>query len=470
MSERTDDPTQPTGTESAAGDLIPLGTVIHGRYKVFNFVGSGGVGSVHSAQDMQTGERVALKLLHPHLMSNLSIRERFRREARSAARLSHPNTVRVLDSGDWDGRMFLIMEYLEGGSLSRRLVQRFPLDPEEIVTIVAQTCDALAAAHDAGIFHRDLKPGNVMLVRAPDGSLTVKLVDFGMVKMNKLEAGDLELTPEGIAVGTPSYMSPEQCRSASIDGRSDLYSLGIMLYKMLSNVLPFSGETHADVMLQHLFTKPTPPHVAAPNVDIPWALEDLALKAMAKKPEDRPADARAFRAELERATDRMRSGKPRPGTEAREALSRDARSDSAGIPDTWSLHSADVPRQARGDDALVLVVEPPCDVAEALTTVLLNAEHEVETVPELGPSGAVVAGRLASLIVIELGADPLAALHVLATRLDEGAGTIMGSPVIVVGPEEPFEALSLSLEMGLADYVASPDVEERLPEAVKEHL
>jgi eukaryotic-like serine/threonine-protein kinase len=437
---------------------------------VFGFVGSGGVGTVHSARDLQTGERVALKLLHPHLMSSLSIRERFRREARSAARLSHPNTVRVLDSGDWDGRMFLIMEYLEGGSLSRRLAQRFPLDPEEIVTIVAQTCDALAAAHDAGIYHRDLKPGNVMLVRAEDGGLCVKLVDFGMVKMTKLEAGDLELTPDGIAVGTPSYMSPEQCRSAVIDGRSDLYSLGIMLYKMLSNQLPFSGETHADVMLQHLFTKPTPPRVAVPDVDIPWALEDLALRAMAKKPQDRPADARAFRAELERSAQRMRSGRTRPGTEEPSVLSREARSAGAGIPDTWSLHSADVPRQAGAGETFILVVEPPRDVAEALSTVLLNAEHAVETIEELGPGGAVIGGRVAALVVIELGADPLASLQVLAGKLDQGAGTLMGTPVIVVGPEEPFEALSLSLELGLADYVATPDVEERLPEAVREHL
>ncbi|SDS90656.1 serine/threonine-protein kinase [Actinopolymorpha singaporensis] len=292
---------------------VRAGTTL-GRYRLEELLSRGGMGEVWRAHDSTLGRPVAVKLLHAGV-TEAGDRERFVREARAAAQLSHRNVVAVFDVGEWSGRPFLVMELLDGRTLAAILAARGPLPPDDVRDLGAQAAAGLHAAHQAGVVHRDVKPSN--LVRTQDGSL--KVVDFGIARV--LDEASTRLTRTGTIVGTASYLAPEQVRGRSADARSDLYALGCVLYQLLTGRTPFVGGS-TEVVYGHLHTAPTPPSRLRPGV--PEDLDELVLSLLAKEPADRPADAAAVRAALlaTRSTSTRSTGWATPDpAEAATALS-----------------------------------------------------------------------------------------------------------------------------------------------------
>ncbi len=262
-----------------------------GKYRIVKLLGQGGMGAVFEAQHETINQRVAIKVLHPKLTSDETSVQRFMHEARTTSLVHHPGLVKVHDFGQLaDGSAYMMMEYLDGESLKSRLAKQGKLDSKTALRIVRQLAAALHAAHEKGVIHRDLKPDNVYLVpdsEAQTGERT-KVLDFGIAKVVDPDAGELMKTSTGAIVGTPIYMSPEQCRGGiSVTDRTDVYSLGIMLYQMLSGSPPFSGTGAGDLIAQHIIEQPKPLHEVAPHVST--EIETLCHKMLAKKPEDRPS-------------------------------------------------------------------------------------------------------------------------------------------------------------------------------------
>ena len=265
------------------------------RYRLEVAVGRGGMGIVYRARDLQLDRAVAIKLVADEGSSE--VRERFLTEARRTAGVRHPSIVEVFDVGEDDGDAFLVMELLEGETVSERLARDGHIPPADAVAIASEVCDALTAAHDAGLVHRDLKPANVFLVRAPDGgkAVRVKLLDFGIAK--RIDGATARTDPN-VIVGTFQYMSPEQIRGGRIDGRSDLYALGMTLYCMLTGKPAFTGDNVASLVHQHLDVAPTSLRELVPSRAIPSWLDALVLRLLAKDPEARPASARDAKSAL----------------------------------------------------------------------------------------------------------------------------------------------------------------------------
>jgi serine/threonine-protein kinase len=254
------------------------------NYEIVELIGEGGMGSVYMARHPFIDRKVAIKVLRASLANDPSVVQRFFNEARAASAIKHPNIIDILDVGLLpDNRTpYLTMELLEGESVSRRIKQRL-LSPPEAVDIALQTAAAVGAAHAQGIVHRDLKPENLFLARDPrTGETAVKVLDFGIAKLRGPLSGDGVRTQTGALMGTPPYMSPEQCRgiSSEVDHRTDIYALGIILYEMLCGAPPFVGEGFGDVLVQHLTRAPDPPRSRNPAV--PKPLERIILRALAK--------------------------------------------------------------------------------------------------------------------------------------------------------------------------------------------
>jgi serine/threonine-protein kinase len=264
-----------------------LGRVLTGKYRVDEKLSEGGMGTVYRGTHVLMDKTVAIKVLRPSLAADEKIVARFSREARAASRITHPNAVSVTDIGETeDGIVFLVMEFLSGRTLKEVIRQEGPLPLDRVVNISRQVADALKAAHDQGVVHRDLKSDNIMLNSTAVGE-HAKVLDFGIAKINEPEGvPDSGLTAPNLVIGTPQYMSPEQCSQAGdIDSRSDIYSFGVILYEMLVGHVPFSGESPTIVMLKHL-QEPVP-SVLDEREDIPPAIGRVIARAMAKVPSDR---------------------------------------------------------------------------------------------------------------------------------------------------------------------------------------
>ncbi|HEY6429773.1 MAG TPA: Stk1 family PASTA domain-containing Ser/Thr kinase, partial [Acidimicrobiales bacterium] len=279
--------------------------IYSGRYELTHLVARGGMAQVYRAVDRQLDRPVALKVLFPELSVDRAFVERFRREAQAAANLSHPNIVPVFDWGEDDGTYFIVMEYVEGRPLSVVLRDPDRLAPRQIATIGASVAAALAFAHRHSVVHRDVKPGNVLIT--PEGE--VKVTDFGIARAVNTEES---LTQTGAVMGTAAYFSPEQAEGKVVDARSDIYSLGVVLYEMCVGKPPFTGDSPVAVASKHVRDMPVLPRAANPAV--PAALEAVVMKAMSKNPDDRYGSAEEFRADLLRFADGRPVEAVDPGT------------------------------------------------------------------------------------------------------------------------------------------------------------
>jgi hypothetical protein len=274
------------GTDAALASVVIApqlspGTLLLGKYRIDRVLGEGGMGIVVAATHLQLQEPVAIKFLLPAVASSADVVSRFLREARAAARLKGEHVARVLDVGVLpEGAPYLVMEYLDGSDLAARLARAGRLAVGETVDLVLQACEALAEAHSVGVVHRDIKPANLFVARRPDGTPLVKVLDFGISKM---QTGGTELTRTQSAMGTPSYMSPEQMRSArDVDGRTDVWALGVVLYECMSGRRPFEGETFSALVLE-VATTPTPPM----SIALPAGLDRVVYRCLAKERADR---------------------------------------------------------------------------------------------------------------------------------------------------------------------------------------
>jgi eukaryotic-like serine/threonine-protein kinase len=278
----------------AVSDTL-INTLFDGRYRIVRKLGSGGMANVYLAEDEELGRRVAIKILNDRHASDESFVERFRREAKNAAGLSHPNIVSVYDRGEAEGTYYIAMEYLEGRSLKERIVAEGPLPISAAIEVTRQVLRAVGFAHRRGIVHRDIKPHNVLLAQDTpgDGEARFKVTDFGISR-----TAASQMTEAGSIVGTAQYLSPEQARGAPVDQRSDIYSVGIVLYELLTGKLPFTGETPLEIAMKHLSEVPKPPSALRP--DISADLDMIVLRALAKDPEDRFPSAEEMDRELSR--------------------------------------------------------------------------------------------------------------------------------------------------------------------------
>jgi serine/threonine-protein kinase len=291
---------------SAPGDPL-VGHVLDDKYRLEEQLGIGGMGTVYRARHVLIDRAVAVKVLNPRFVGDEAARTRFRREAKATGRLQHTNAVTVTDFGESpDGYVYLVMELLEGRTLRDVLAKEAPLDVARAVSLMLQISAAVAAAHEAGIIHRDLKPANIFIVQRADLPAVVKVLDFGIAKLaaDSLDDEDhLTLTQVGAMIGTPRYMSPEQCDGADLKPAADVYSLGCILYEMLAGTVPFSGSTPLAIAMKHTTETPRSPREFVPSIPVP--LEQVVLHALEKRPEDRPADAAEFRKELMATAERL---------------------------------------------------------------------------------------------------------------------------------------------------------------------
>jgi eukaryotic-like serine/threonine-protein kinase len=276
---------------------IPENTVIDGRYRILHKIGSGGMADVYCAEDTHLGRRIAMKLLHRRFAQDTEFVERFRREASSAAGLQHPNVVGVYDRGEYDDTYYIAMEYCEGRSLMDVIRAEAPLEPRRAIAITKQMLIAARFAHRRNVIHRDLKPHNVLL----DAEDTVKVTDFGIAR-----AGASDITQAGAIMGTAQYLSPEQAQGRPVTEASDVYSIGVVLFEMLTAKAPFEGESAVAIALKHVNQPPPRPRDLVPT--IPAELEAVTLKALDKDASRRYGDAESFLRDLEAVETRLDRG------------------------------------------------------------------------------------------------------------------------------------------------------------------
>ena len=272
----------------AVSDTL-IGTVFDGRYRIIRKLGAGGMADVYLAEDQELGRRVAIKILNDRHAADDSFIERFRREAKNAAGLSHPNIVSIYDRGEAEGTYYIAMEFLDGRSLKELIVGRGPAPIKTAIDYARQILAAVGFAHRHGIVHRDIKPHNVLV--GSEGRL--KVTDFGIAR-----SGASQMTEVGSIIGTAQYLSPEQARGAPVDQTSDLYSVGVVLFEMLTGQVPFTGDTPLEIAMKHLSEVPKPPSELRPEV--PHDLDSVVLRALAKDPSERYQGADEMDADLAR--------------------------------------------------------------------------------------------------------------------------------------------------------------------------
>ncbi len=301
-----------------------IGTLVHERYRILELIGRGGMGVVYRAEHELMERIVAIKMLLPQLLADENALPRFQREARAASRLNHPNIIALHDFGlTEDGLPYLVMDYIDGKSLADILKNEGQLGVQRTAHIFTQVCDALAHAHELGIIHRDLKPGNIMIVQKKDEKESIKVVDFGVAKMfeGEDEIDSQRLTATGELFGSPVYMSPEQCQGLELTPRSDIYSLGCVIYETLTGKLPHCGRTVLETISRQMQSPAQPFAEARPDLYIPDWLEKAVFEALEKDIEKRPPDMRALQNALALGTFNNSTSQMRaiPGNSSRQA-------------------------------------------------------------------------------------------------------------------------------------------------------
>lgn len=402
-----------------------LGCALNGRFVLTRLLGAGGFGGVFEAHDQVLERSVAVKILTPEL-SGEAHRQRFRREAKLLARLRHPNIVDIIDFGEEDGLLFLVMGLVRGEPLSKYMVRSAPLPASQVVVIAEQILLGLEAAHAQGMIHRDLKPENILVEQDGPNPLVVRLVDFGTATL--LVPGDSFRTVEGHFFGTPAYMSPEQCRNQPQDARSDLYSFGCVLYQLLCGSPPFLGGGPIETLLAHAGQAPILPSIRAPRLRIHPGLEQVTMACLAKKPEERPESAAAVRRALGAA---MREEHPSPP--------------GRRVP----LTPPEPVRPGMLPDA-VLWVTGDSSRAGALKGLLEQLQVEVLVRPVLPP----VLEGLPALVLLE-ARDPH--LERWCTQCRK-----TNKLFVVLGDAEALEGMTRAIELGAQDYVSLPAEEAPL--------
>jgi serine/threonine-protein kinase len=360
-----------TSAAPPAGAL-PAGTCVAGAYRVDGVLGQGGMGTVYRARDLRSGEAVALKLLHAHLLRDRQVSERFHREASILRRLRGRHLVRLLDFGQDDaGQLYMALELVEGEPLDRLVRARGPLPPNEAAQLLGGVCDALASAHAHGVVHRDLTPANVMVGRDELGRPHVRVFDFGLAKaLHDASGPSVALTHHNMIFGTAEYMAPEQVRGEDLDGRADVYAAGAILYELLTGAPPFRGANDVVTMTAHLTEPPEPPsrRLGRAGVVSPL-LDEVVLRALAKAREDRFASANELREAVFRALRPEHAATPPAGSPARPPTppagspgrtSARPPTPPGGSPERTPLPSQ--PRPMLGSETLLaapVVVPPP---------------------------------------------------------------------------------------------------------------
>jgi eukaryotic-like serine/threonine-protein kinase len=326
-----------------------IDTLFDGRYRIQRKLGAGGMADVYLAEDQELGRRVAIKILNSRHGNDDQFIERFRREAKNAAALNHPNIVSIYDRGEAEDTYYIAMEFLDGRTLKELIIGRGAAPTNVAIEYARQILSALRFAHRHGIVHRDIKPHNVLV----DGEGRVKVTDFGIAR-----AGTSQMTETGSIVGTAQYLSPEQARGGEVDPRSDLYSLGVVLYELLTGKTPFDGETPVEIAMKHLSTTPKPPSKLRP--DVPRDLDMVVMRALAKNPDERYQTADEMEADLERV--------------ARGARVSATTSDTA----TQVLRRPAAAAAVASATAATMIAPPPAPATGAVPPAMVAEEEEYE--------------------------------------------------------------------------------------------
>ncbi|WXH33050.1 Serine/threonine-protein kinase PknD [Myxococcus stipitatus] len=388
-----------------------VGMTIAQKYRVEALIGEGGMGKVFRARQISLDKVVVLKVLRHTLLSDERTVARFQREAKAASRLNHRNSISVLDFGQAeDGALFIAMEYVAGQDLHQILSREWPLGEGRVVRIVSQVLGALSDAHGAGVIHRDLKPENIMVEQRRNEPDFVKVLDFGIAKITDSTDDGPALTRAGFVCGTPEYMSPEQARGATLDHRSDLYAVGVILYQLMTGLLPFESDSAVGFATKHLTEEPPPPTRRRPEARISPAMERLILRSLSKSPDDRPANAEAFRAELmavDKERRRSAEAAPRrqqgPGVLAplpRKSTARnDDNRDSATAPNWGGEVTMEATVRALPD-----VLAPLPTNADVISATREKTDSIVPTQPGVGSGGLALFFKSLTVVLLIAGA------------------------------------------------------------------
>ena len=387
--------------------MVEPDTIIDGRYRVISRVGSGGMADVYLAEDQLLGRMLAVKLLHHHFAEDQEFVERFKREASSAAALSHPNIVGIFDRGEWGGTYYIAMEYVEGRSLKDALRQEGAMDAASAIDIVIQILRAARFAHRRGVIHRDLKPHNVII----DEEGRARVTDFGIAR-----AGASDMTLTGSIMGTAQYLAPEQAQGHPVSAATDLYSIGVILYELLTGVVPFEGETAIAIAYKQVSVQPRSPREIEPSA--PAGLDAIVMRSLAKDPGQRFVDADEFIAALTRERAALGAASPPVlvggGSPPAATTTSPPPADGGRRPTTGVLVAVADGRQPPGSGAqrnrlrraLLWVLPALAIVAAAVIALLLSSPAGKVTVPDVG--GLTEQPALAALR--RAGLDPVPSL------------------------------------------------------------
>ncbi|MEU1284820.1 protein kinase [Kitasatospora sp. NPDC005856] len=399
-----------------------IGRALNGRYELVELLGVGGMATVWRGVDRVLGRQVAVKVLNGGLADDPRFAERFSREAQHAAMLAHPRIVMVFDSGVDQGTPFIVMELVSGRSLAALLAEQQALPVERAVGIAAAVCEALAVAHAAGLVHRDIKPGNIMIT--DDGG--VKVVDFGIARAGSSN----NLTQAASVLGTAAYLSPEQATASELDGRTDLYAVGCVLTEMLTGATPFTAETPVAIAFKHVSEQPLPPSVRRPG--LPPALDAAVLRLLAKNPADRPSDAATARVELLGTVPGLMVADP-----TEELLANTAGVATRLLPPVPGFPAPNQPYQPHQPNQQHTTVLPPQPAAATSVMAPIPAPAAPVPLPAPGPVAPPAPGRSRRkpLVLGALGAAGLAGVTALAlTAFDEPAGNAAAAKPAATAP------------------------------------